>query len=383
MVYADQFFFEHWHIKKWNWHRLRFPQWFSEESCMNGSLKKLSEQVIVLTGATSGIGLATARMAAGRGAKLVLTARNEDALRKLTEELHNQGASACYVLADVGRQEEVQHVGEVAIARFGRIDTWINNAGVGIFGRNEDVSTEDKRQVFETNFWGVVYGSLAAVKHLKANGGALINIGSGFSDRAAPLQGIYSASKHAVKGFTDSLRIELAQERAPISVTLIKPASVNSMFVAHAKSYLEVEPKLPPPMYAPETVARAILYAAEHPKRDIYVGGAAKLLGLGAYYMPRLMDKGMQYLMFRLQKTDQPPRPHPHHNLYSASQDLQERSDVPNRVHETSWYTSVVTHPKASKALLLASGLALAAFLRAQRNTTKMPAKLRQNHLLS
>jgi short-subunit dehydrogenase len=168
------------------------------------------------------------RGAAARGAKLVLAARNEDALARLADELNNQGTETIYVVADVGHKEQVRHIGEAAIRHFGRLDTWINNAGVGIFGTHEEVSTEDKRQVFETNFWGVVYGSLAAVKHLRSHGGALINVGSGFSDRAAPLQGIYAASKHAVKGFTDSLRIELEEENLPISVTLIKPASIDT-----------------------------------------------------------------------------------------------------------------------------------------------------------
>jgi short-subunit dehydrogenase len=330
-------------------------------------LRKLPDQVIVITGATSGIGLTTARKAAGRGAKLVLVARNEQALAQLTDELNNEGAETIYMIADVANEDQVRHIAEAAIQRFGRFDTWINNAGVGIFGTNEQVSTEDKRRVFEINFWGVVYGSLAAVKHLRSHGGALINIGSGFSDRAAPLQGIYSASKHAVKGFTDSLRIELEGENLPISVTLIKPASIDTMFVAHAKSYLDVEPKLPPPIYAPEIVADAILYAAEHPKRDIYVGGGAKLLGMGAYYMPHMMDAGMKRFMFRLQKTDMPPHSRGQHNLYTHSNDLQQRGGVAGRVHETSWYTSAVTYPNATRAAMLGAGFALAALWHSRR----------------
>lgn len=338
---------------------------------MKISLNKLPKQVMVITGASSGIGLATARLAARRGAQLVLAARNEDALKKLTEELNSRPNTAMYVVADVSDETDVRRIATTAIEHFGRIDTWINNAGVGIFGRNDEVSTADKRRVFETNFWGVVHGSLVAVDYLKQHGGALINIGSGFSDRAAPLQGIYSASKHAVKGFTDSLRMELEQEGVPVSVTLIKPASVRSMFVAHAKNYMDTEPRLPPPVYAPEVVANAILYAAEHPKRDIYVGGAAKLLGMGAHYMPRIMDKGMQYLMFRLQKTDMPPHLKGQDNLYKPSYDFLERGPMKVHVFERSWYTKAVTHPKTSKALLVCSGLALAAIWQSRRRQSK------------
>ena len=172
---------------------------------MKVHLKKLSEQVIVITGATSGIGLTTARRASDRGAKVVLVARNEDALKQLTYELAKQGGGVMYVVADVGIEEDMQRVAQAAVERFGGIDTWLNNAGISIFGRIEDVSLDDQRRLFQTNFWGVVHGSMVAVKYLKQRGGgAIINLGSEVSDRAVPLQGMYSASKHAVKGFTDA-----------------------------------------------------------------------------------------------------------------------------------------------------------------------------------
>lgn len=331
------------------------------------ALKKLADQVIVLTGATSGIGLVTARMAARQGAKLVLAARNADALKQLTEELEQRGATATSVIADVGVERDCQRIAAEAMERFGRIDTWINNAGVSIFGRHEEVATEDNRQLFEINFWGVVYGSLTAVRYMKRRGGALINVGSGFSDRAAPLQGMYSASKHAVKGFTDSLRVELEEERAPISVTLIKPASVNSMLTEHAKNYQDVRPRLPPPIYAPEIVAKAILHAAQQPTRDLYVGGAAMLLGMGAHYMPRILDWGMALFLFRLQRTRKLPYPESQNNLHSASTDMKERSPIDSHVFESSWYTEVIMQPKARVALLAAAGLALAVFWQVRR----------------
>lgn len=328
---------------------------------LKAKLKQLSEQVMVITGASSGIGLSTARMAARRGAKLLLIARNEEALKELTRELRDVGCDAMHCVADVGHEAELRHAAESAIERFGRIDTWVNNAGVGIFGRNEDVSREDQRQLFETNFWGVVHGSLIAARLMKVEGGAIINIGSGFSDRAAPLQGIYSASKHAVKGFTESLRMELEEEGAPLAITLIKPASIASTFLANAKNYLDVHPTLPPPIYAPDLVASAILYAAEHPRRDLYVGGGAKILGVGAYFFPRMLDLGMKHLMFPLQRTNKPPRPRELNNLYSAGNCPQERTHVYRRVRETSVYTTVVTHPKALRALGVTGCIGLAA----------------------
>ncbi|RZI39945.1 SDR family NAD(P)-dependent oxidoreductase [Herbaspirillum sp. HC18] len=329
---------------------------------MKYQLKKISDQVIVITGATSGIGLTTARKASKRGAKVVLVARNEDALKQLTFELTKRGSPAIYVVADVGIEEDVRKVAQAAIERFGGFDTWVNNAGISIFGRNEDVSLEDQRRLFQTNFWGVVYGSLVAVEHLKRHGGAIINLGSEVSDRAVPLQGIYSASKHAVKGFTDSLRLELEAEEAPVAVTLIKPAAVDTMFVEHAKNYMEVEPRLPPPIYAPEIAADAILYAASHFKRDIFVGGAAKLVSSTAHYAPRTMDSYMKRFLFHQQKSRAPARDRNQNSLYQAGSDLQERQGYPGRVFESSLYTAAEIHPKTVTALMLGIGIALLAW---------------------
>ena len=219
-------------------------------------LKKLNEQVMVITGASSGIGLVTARMAAKRGARLILSSRSEEELQELTEEIKANGGQAMAVRVDVGEPEDVRRLAQAAQEQFGGFDTWVNNAGVSIYGKLLEVSIEDMRRVFETNFWGLVYGSLEAARQLNERGGAIINIGSTLSDRAIPMQGIYSASKHAVKGFTDALRMELESEGAPISVSLVKPGAIDTPYTEHAKNYMPVEPKNPPPLYAPETVAR-------------------------------------------------------------------------------------------------------------------------------
>jgi short-subunit dehydrogenase len=339
---------------------------------MKFRLKKLPDQVVVITGATSGIGLTTARRAAQRGAKLVLAARNEDALKQLVFELGKRGCEATYAVADVGVEEDVRKIAQTAIDRFGGFDTWVNNAGISIFGRNEDVSLKDQRRLFQTNFWGVVHGSLVAVEHLKQRGGgAIINLGSEVSDRAIPLQGMYSASKHAVKGFTDSLRLELEAENVPVSVTLIKPAAIDTMFIEHAKNYMEVEPRLPPPIYAPEVAADAILYAAENSKRDIFVGGAARLVSSGAHYAPRLLDGYMKRLLFRQQKLGIPARDRSKHSLYAPGSDLQERQGYPGHVFESSIYTSAAMHPKTALALLLGAGLALIAVWRYRQSPAR------------
>lgn len=334
------------------------------------NLKKIADQVIVITGASSGIGLTTARMAAEQGAKLVLVARDQDALDRLAEELRQQGCDALAVAADVGKQEDIQRVGERALERFGRIDTWINNAGVSIFGRLEDVPMEDSQRMFQTNFWGVVNGSLEAVRHLKERGGALINVGSEVSDRAIPLQGMYSASKHAVKGFTDSLRMELEHDKLPISVTLIKPTAIDTMFTVHARNYMEKEPRLPPPVYAPEIVANAILYAAQHPRRDVFVGGPAKMSAMGAYYAPRLLDKVNQRATYRNQQSEQFSSPSRTDALYEPdpSAALRQRDESIDKVVESCPYTAVSMRSKPIlMSALIGGGALLAAWQYSRR----------------
>ncbi len=155
---------------------------------MKARLKKLKNQVIVITGATSGIGLVTARMAAKRGARLVLAARSQDALQQLTSEIEQGGGRAIHVVADVGKPEDVHEIVQAVQGAFGGFDTWVNDAGISIYGKLEDVPMDDMRHLFETNFWGFVYGPVEAASHLKGRtgGGALINIGSTLSDRAIP-----------------------------------------------------------------------------------------------------------------------------------------------------------------------------------------------------
>lgn len=334
-------------------------------------LKKLSKQVMVITGATSGIGLTTARMAARKGASLVLAARDESALEQLVDEFRQQGVNAVGVPADVGDKDAVASLAQAALSRFGRIDTWVNNAGVSIFGRYEDIPSEDHHRLFQTNFWGVVNGSLEAAKHMKREGGAIINLGSEVSDRAVPMQGMYSASKHAVKGFTDSFRMELEKAGAPIAVTLVKPAAIDTMFTIHAKNYMDREPKLPAPIYAPELVAEAICFAAEHPKRDIYVGGASKAMSVGSFHMPRIFDKYMEALMFSQQRSDYPSQPGRRDALHSSDPDseLRQRQGM-EAVAETCAYTTAAMRSKQYKlAALLGGGALLAAWMLSRGHT--------------
>lgn len=308
-------------------------------------LKPLSEQVIVLTGATSGIGLATARRAAKGGARLVLNARNSAALSSLCEELKDGGCEVVGVTGDVASEDDVLKIAAEALSTFGNFDTWINNAGVSIYGRLEEVSLADSKQLFETNFWGAVNGSIVAARNLKIYGGAIINIGSTLSDRAIPIQGMYCASKHAVKGFTDALRMELEAEAAPVSVTLIKPSAIDTPYKEHAKNYLAVRPENPPPVYAPEIVADAILYSATNPVRDLFVGAGGKMISAMGAYAPRTTDLLMESTMFDMQKSDETASDEFEGLFDSRDSRLHERGGYEGYVAESSVYTKATMHP--------------------------------------
>ena len=328
---------------------------------MSIKLKKLANQVIVITGGSSGIGLVTARLAATRGARLVLNARNEEALQQITSEINQAGGQAIGVAGDVGKFEDVRRIANAAVERYGGFDTWVNNAGVSIYGQVLDQSLEDQRRLFDTNYWGVVHGSMIACGHLRTRGGALINVGSVLSDRAIPIQGTYCASKHAVKGYTDALRMELEEEGAPISVTLIKPSAIDTPYIQHAKNLLPVEPLNPPPVYAPETVAEAILHCAENPERDVIVGGGGKALTAMSYYAPRATDKVLEATMFDLQKTDEPRAARQRNSLHAPSRDGDERGGYPGHVAESSIYTKASLRPWLVGAVVAGAGLVFAA----------------------
>ena len=284
------------------------------------SLKPLDQQVIVITGASSGIGLATAEAAAKEGARLVLASRSGQTLDQVCQRIKDNGGQAIYVIADVADRQQVQRIAESALQKFGRIDTWINDAGLSIYGRLDEVGEEDSRRLFDINFWGVVNGSLVALPHLKREGGALINVGSEVSEAVVPLQGMYSASKHAVKGFTDALRVEVEEiDEAPVSITLIQPTAVDTPFPQHARNYMDEEPKLPTPQIEPEKVAEAILKAAVKHERDVKVGAGAVLNTTLGKIAPGLGDK-MAAKQADRQQYHEPPR-NPEGTLYKAGEE--------------------------------------------------------------
>ncbi|MBA3999470.1 SDR family oxidoreductase [Brevundimonas sp.] len=318
--------------------------------------KSLDQQTIVITGASSGIGLATARQAVAEGAAVVLVARNEDALKTICDELREQGGRVAYAVADVGVEADVDGVVQTALREFGGFDTWVNDAGVGIYGDLMDIPIEEHERLFQTNYWGVVFGSKAAVQHFRTTGGGVvINIGSINSDFAIPLLSAYAASKHAVKGFTDGLRMELRHEGAPVSVTLIKPSGIGTPFPVHARNHMDSDPQVAPPVYAPEVVAGAILHAATHRVRDITVGASGRMMVGAAVLAPGLADRFFAWSMPKVQQTEKPRTEADSLFAHSDDGDMYRADKGPGR--KFSVYTAAQKHPGA----VAGAGLGLAA----------------------
>ncbi|WP_431470185.1 SDR family oxidoreductase [Sphingosinithalassobacter sp. LHW66-3] len=326
---------------------------------MSVNLKPLEQQTIVITGATSGNGLATAREAARKGASLVLAARNAEALEEIAGDLRAASARVATCTADVACDEDVERIAQTAIEAFGGFDTWVNDAAAAMYGRMDEVTMEDHRRVFDVNYFGVLKGSLVAADHLRKKGGAIINMGSVLSDRAMILQGAYSATKHAVKAATDALRMELQRDGAPISVTLIKPAAMHTPYPEHARNYMDEPARLPPILYDPRLVADAILFAAEHPKRQLYVGGNGFLISLGGRFAKRASDAAMKAFGRRLQTDEhQPAPPATKDNLYEPREDGSIDGHQDYYVRRTSLFLEAQKRP-ALTLLTATAGLGL------------------------
>jgi NAD(P)-dependent dehydrogenase (short-subunit alcohol dehydrogenase family) len=339
---------------------------------MQVELLPIEEQVMVITGASSGIGLVTAQRAARRGACVVLAARNDRDLERAVEDIRRRGGRAIHVVADVSDRKQVDLIAETALREFGRIDTWVNNAAVALYGRLTELPVEDMRQQMEINYWGQVYGSLTAVRHLRRRGGALVNVGSALSDRAIPLQGNYCAAKHAIKAFTDTLRMEIEEEGLPISVTLVKPASIDTPFFDKAKTYLGYEPRPIPPVYVPEVVARVIVHAAQHPVREVGAGGGAAKVS-AARFAPRLADRYMERYVFDAQKARRAATSERPSNLHAPlpSDGGARGRNWKGHTRRSSVYTKAVLHPAAALVSGLVAAAGVATVLRAARGATR------------
>lgn len=294
-------------------------------------LKPINEQVVVVFGASSGIGRLTAQKFAERGAKVIVSARNDEGLESLVEEITGKGGEAHAIAAEATDFEQVRAVADLTVDKYGRIDTWVHTAAVSLYAKFTDTTPQEFARVIEVNLVGTAHGALAALPHLKtaaanSGGAALICISSVEGKRALPLQSAYSSSKHGVIGLLDSIRTEMLEEGANVSVTNVMPAGINTPFFNKAKSKLGVKPMPVPPIYEPDVVADVILYAAEHPVRDMSAGGAAQSFIWGQKHMPGTLDLILSRIGIRGQMTTEPKMP-------DAPENSEHAIDGQNRVY--------------------------------------------------
>lgn len=256
--------------------------------------RKLKDSVIVVTGASSGIGRETALQLAKAGARLVLAARREEPLHTLQEECERAGARCLVVPTDVANEDEVTALATQAVQTFGRIDGWVNNAGVYALGSMEQTPLHIYRRLMDVNYFGVVHGTRAAAAQMKTQerGGVIINVSSEASSVSVALASAYTASKHAVRGFTAAIRQELLA--TPVRVSNVMPAGIDTPLFEHAANFTGKEAKAPEPVYAPEKVAGVILDMLVRPQAEIYVGAAAPVFGAIRHVAPAAFDRMMR-----------------------------------------------------------------------------------------
>jgi short-subunit dehydrogenase len=324
-------------------------------------LKPLHTQVIFITGSTSGIGLATVHQAVEQGAKVFMVSRNECELQRIQDEMRNKGYETAYAVADVGEIDQLQFAVDRCLATFGRVDTFINNAGITIYGKLMETSLEEARRLFDTNFWGVVNGCKVAVPAMRENGGAIINIGSVLSNVALPLQGVYSASKHAVKAYTDALRREVLAENLPLQITLIMPGAIDTPYPEHARSHIG-QPMHTPPVYSPQVAAQAILKCAETPTRELGVGSSSFLFPLIDRLFPKLQDFIMSRFYMEENQSNRSQHLKREHgdagNLFvSPEHEGSEKGHYPGHVMQSSLATKIAEQKGPIKTGAIALGL--------------------------
>lgn len=269
------------------------------------------DPVMVITGATSGVGRSTARRFAEKGAAIGLIARGDEALKATAKEVEQLGGTALELPADVSVAAEVEAAAEEAERELGPIDLWVNNAMTTVFGYFEDCSPQEFQRATEVTYLGAVWGTRAALRHMGSRGrGTIIQVGSALAYRGIPFQSAYCASKHAINGFTDSVRTELLSQGSQIHVGVVNLPAVNTPQFSHCRSKFDDHPMPVPPIYQPEVAAEGIWLAYSRQRREVDVGLPTILTILGNKMLPGLMDLYLSRNGTRSQLADRPPDPH-------------------------------------------------------------------------
>jgi NAD(P)-dependent dehydrogenase (short-subunit alcohol dehydrogenase family) len=274
-------------------------------------------EIVVITGASAGVGRATVRAFAKRGAHIGLIARGRDGLEGAHREVEAMGGKALVLPTDVADADQVEAATTAVEAQLGPIDIWVNNAMVSVFSPVKEMTPEEFRRVTEVTYLGYVYGTLAALKRmLPRDRGVIVQVGSALAYRGIPLQAAYCGAKHAIQGFMDALRCELLHDGSRVRVTMVQMPALNTPQFGWVKSRLPHKAQPVPPIYQPEVAAEAIVWVAHHPRRELAVGFSTVAAIIGNKIAPWLGDWYLSRVGYAAQQTDEPADPNRPHNLW-------------------------------------------------------------------
>ncbi|MBN0048764.1 SDR family oxidoreductase [Streptomyces actuosus] len=275
-------------------------------------------QTVVITGASAGIGRATARAYGARGANVVLLARGQTGLDAAARDVEEAGGTARAVPTDTADPQQVEAAADTAVQAFGAIDVWVNVAFTSVFAPFTEITAEEYERVTQVSYLGFVNGTRSALKRmLPRNQGTIVQVGSALGSRSIPLQSAYCGAKHAVNGFTSSVRTELLHQGSDVRITIVQMPAVNTPQFSWVLSRLPKRPQPVPPIYQPEVAARAVLHAADHARRKQYYAGASTVATIwGNKIAPALLDRYLARTGYDSQQTAEPDNPHRPHNLW-------------------------------------------------------------------
>ncbi|WP_226483352.1 SDR family oxidoreductase [Natrinema amylolyticum] len=316
-------------------------------------------EVVVVTGASAGVGRATARAFAERGAKVGLLARGEDGLKGAREEVERAGGEAIIVPTDVADPDEVEAAAETVEDTFGPIDVWVNNAMVSVFSPAAEMTDDDYRRVTEVTYLGYVYGTQAALDRMRPRDeGTIVQVGSALAYRGIPLQSAYCGAKHAIQGYTESVRTELLHDDCDVQLSMVQMPAMNTPQFEWTKTRLPRKPQPVPPIYQPEVAARAIIWAVDHSRDELWVGRSTVKAILGNRLIPRRLDNYLAQSGYDSQQTDEPVDPDREHNLYGpVSGDFGAHGPFDDQARDLSYQLQASMH---RRVLALIIGLVVA-----------------------
>jgi NAD(P)-dependent dehydrogenase (short-subunit alcohol dehydrogenase family) len=327
-------------------------------------------KVVVVTGASAGVGRATVRQFARRGARLGLIARGRERLEATADEVERLGGQALVLPGDVSDSARMEEAAAAVEARYGPIDVWINNAMVSVFSPVYAMEAAEYRRVIEVTYLGVVHGTLAALRRMRPRDrGVIVQVGSALAYRAIPLQSAYCAAKHAVAGFTESLRAELLHDRSRVRLTIVHLPALNTPQFEWARSRLPRRAQPVPPIFQPEVAARAIVWASRHQRREVWVGGATVKAIIADKVAPGLADRYLARTGYAAQQTDEVADPDRGDNLWQpAAGDYAAHGRFDDRARDWSAQLWATTH---RTMLVLGLGTAAIAALTWRRRSTR------------